>query len=301
MSPKATTATDHGPTWLLILATAVNLLLLAGCQVGLESACSGDSDCPISEVCVRGTCAETCASDADCTRPQTTCQPFFGNSGEAQNVCRIDSPDAGVGSDAAFQCSNDSQCQQRLGERRAECGLGRRCILPPRKNYSVLLRDTTPDNQGALDGAPGADIAAAYVADGSDRPADAYGWARALVYRPADNVDQSSHLNGHPPDLDESRRCVAGSFEETTSPLGGAGGLMLMKFVDDGGTPVEIDGDSRVVVIEWGSNCDSAADPLDEYEAFLCVSDSETISPERDCNHRLGTGSGYKVFRPDLE
>lgn len=287
-----------GRIWLVVAC----LTAASGCQVALSGAsCSGDSDCGDEQVCADGICAETCSTDEDCPDSDTTCQPYYGDDGrETLNVCRSDSSTDPTGPDAGRQCSTDRQCRRRLDNERAECGLGQRCILPPPKRYSVVLRDQS-DNDRSDDGAAGADIAAAFVTGPSGRVDEAYGWARALVYRPAGGADGTSHLDGTPVSLDDSGRCVDGSFDETTTSLGGQGGLMLMNFVDDAGNAVEINGDTRIIVIEWGENCGVDAAPRDEFEAYLCISESERIEPDRDCTHRLGTGSGYSTFTPDLD
>jgi hypothetical protein len=278
----------------------VGLLLAVstGCSEEMRRVCEADLDCPSNQICANERCAATCTSDEDCALSGSTCQPYLDESREESvNVCL--SSDTGV-SDG--ECTTNADCRRRLDSGRAECGLNGQCIIPPDRRYGLLLTDETmtdPDNPDH-DGGLGADIAAVVLTDGSTDPTEAVAWGRTRLYRPAGGVDETSVVDGSPPTLDPSanNRCVEGPIDEATSPLGGGGGQLLVDFVDDAGRPVDISSGQRVLVIEWGDNCQTDLSPQDNYRVALCVSDSEEFDPETHCRKQLGTASGFGDFVP---
>lgn len=272
------------------LATAAS-----ACGAGSGARCSTDDDCTGGRLCVRDRCRRECAGDDDCTRPGFTCRgtPHEGGD-EVVDVCL--SEDAGS-DELPPECDDAAECRNRLDNPRAECGIGGRCIIPPR--HSILIEDLTsvePESPG-VDGGLGADIAAIAAAEGSSA-SSAIAWGDTLRYTPAhpDRVEGESHLDGSAPTLTESGECVEGDFDSSTTRLGGRGGALLVEFRNEEGDLLRLPEGGEVVVIEWGENCGVEAERQDEYRVSLCVHSNDNPDIEEACERRLGTGSGFSTF-----
>jgi hypothetical protein len=269
---------------------------LVACQSGLGSTCSSDSDCRSDRVCADKRCSKTCSGDKDCSRPGYECRPYSDpNEDETLDICQS-ARDAG--GDGSSRCRTDQQCRNRLDAARAQCGINRRCILPTASpRYGLRIRDRTAIDGDAQDDGPGADLAAAVVTATDRSPMQAYAFGDTLAYRPAGDVGAGgSPLDGSPPEWNDTETCIRGSRADETVSLGGEGGELIVQFRDDTGAFAELRNDSRVVVVEWGSNCGTPDAPTDTYRVDLCVSYDGAIEPSRDCRRRLGTGSGLERF-----
>lgn len=289
----------------LLKATVLAALpaLMAACSFNLSGApCSGDSDCADQAICADGFCAATCSSDSDCQDPERTCQPYVrSGSGETENVCLVDDPsDVGVDETGPDGCSTDQACRDRLDDQQAVCGIGGTCIIRPDRQFAVLLVDTTDVMPLPPDGAPGADIAAAFLTppDGTHESADA--WGNTLLYEPIGDITQDSHLDGSALSFSEDDQCVNGPFDSTTTPLGGRGGRLLLRFVDTDGDRVAMESGHEIHIVEWGPNCGTAVAEGDQFEAYLCSTRTDSLDPDEDCRQRLGEGGGYQRFTPHL-
>ena len=265
----------------LVASLLVALVAGLGCSAGIGRRCDVDSDCSRDQICAAGECTRTCTTDEDCERASYTCQPFTGSSrGESINACL--SADAGVGRDVGTSCSTDRECREQFGQD-AECGIDGRCVIAE-NHYGLVVRDTTegvdPDNPGE-DGGPGADIAAVFLVDSSGRPS---GFAATVALERGNGAEgPASHITGQKPRLDASGECVDGGFDASTTSLGGRGGRLLVDFRGPRGESIEIERGQRVRVVEWGSENCGAAGADDEYEVALCVSETNTLDLERDC------------------
>lgn len=279
----------------LLVATSVAAALLSSCGASSASTCSTDDDCTGDRLCISDRCRRECSGDDDCTRPGFSCQGEPHDDGdEVVDVCL--SEDAGS-DDLPPTCDNASQCQDRLDDPRAECGIGGRCIIPPR--HSILVEDLTsvdPESPGP-DGGLGADIAAVVAAEGPSA-ASGVAWGDTLLFEPAnpDRIESDSHLDGSKPTLTDSGECVTGDFESATTQLGGEGGELLVGLRDENGDHARVPDDGEVVVIEWGANCGVETDQQDRYRVSLCVHSNQSPDPDEQCDRQLGTGSGFSTF-----
>ena len=298
--------TPFPPSTYRVMRTAtvgVLIAFAAGCSFKLTGEpCSGDSDCADQAICANGFCAATCSNDSDCQEPDRTCQPLVrSGSGDTENVCLVDTPeDVGVDGADSNACTTDDVCQDRLDDEQAVCGIGGTCIIRPDARFAILLVDTTDLMPLPADGAPGADIAAAFLAPDDDDQTEAVAWATSLLYDPIGDLSAASHLDGSALQLSEDGRCIEGPFASTTTPLGGLGGQILLRFVDRDGREVPITDGLAVHVIEWGPNCDASLTQVDQFEAYLCTTRTDSFDPTEDCRQRMGEGGGYQRFVPTL-
>jgi hypothetical protein len=280
------------------------MVLMSGCSFSISGEpCSGDSDCAEQAICADGFCAATCSNDSDCQDPERTCQPFVrSGSGETENVCLVDDPaDVGVDETGPEACTTDQECRERLEDEQAACGIGGTCIIQPDNQFAVLLVDTTDAMPLPDDGAPGADIAAAFLAPEGGSHEDAVAWGTSLRYEPIGDIDTAPHLDGSSLPFTEDDQCVAGPFASTTSPLGGLGGRMLLRFVDADGDEVPIAPGMEIHIVEWGPNCEEGLTQVDRFEAYLCTTRTNSFVPTDDCRQRMGEGGAYQRFVPNLD
>ncbi len=292
----------HQPTYSgkwhqLTVVLGWSLCVFAGCRSGLGASCQDNQDCRSDQVCARNECARTCSRDDDCSRSGYDCRPYSPpEEDEELQICQS-ARDAGAGDTPG--CTDNRECERRLDTSRARCGINRRCIVSTQSpRYGVLIRDQTPDDRSReQDDGQGVDLAAIVATDAGASPSDAYAYADVFQYRLAEGGDRRvGPLDGSPPRWRDSNRCVQGMFEESTLSMGGEGGLIAARFVDADGDWTALRGGSRLVVLEWGSNCGTDDMPRDTYSVHLCVSYEDNIDPERHCQRRLGRGSGLSTF-----
>jgi hypothetical protein len=153
-----------------------------------------------------------------------------------------------------------------------------------------LIEDLTPSTstEMPLDGVAGADIAAIYLVDETDQP---IGFADTLVARDAAGERVISPLVGQPVALDAEDQCVQTALGEETVSLGGEGGYLLVRFVTAEGMPIDSPPSQwRVVVIEWGDNCDPLlVDSAESVRARGCEAMTyDSIEFDTDCAVEFG-------------
>lgn len=273
-----------------LIRFAVALLALLACG----STCAGfsdnatdycvvDGECDDGTVCFRGECTPTCTDQDDCDDAFVCRSEARPANDDVVDVCTDELPPVDA------QCMAHADCADAFPATGAQCGTDGTCYVPA---FSLLIRDTSVAPTD-IDGAVGADIAAVFLADPTTGAPVA--WADTLEFH--DDVESTRNApDGTPRALQPDRMCVDGAFEETTTSLGGDGGYLLVRFLEDaatsrnGSTAAVVTTPPttwNVVVVEWGANCGATGD--DSYEVFACAAPTHRATvPERHCTQRLG-------------
>lgn len=260
--------------------------------------CVVDADCLDAERCVRGQCALECVIDEDCDGG--ICRSELRNEqDDVVDVC-VDDPDP----QNSTECRFDSDCAEAFDMPGALCGIDGVCFVPE-NIHGLLIRDLTDVSsvdlgQPAPDGGHGADIAAVYLTDPAS--GEPIAWAETLELMPANDIALQNAPDGASVAISSDTMCVAAPYEQAATPLGGAGGYLLVRFLEVGSgrvvnTPPE---DWHVTVVEWGAQCPGGdlGEP-DTYEVVPCTAAATgTINTAADCRGSLGQGTGYLEMGP---
>ena len=271
---------------------------LAGCSAGVGRSCEVDSDCAESQICAEGRCERTCTTDEDCVRPDYTCQSWVDpDRDEPVNVCLM-SGDAGPGDDGGLECTTDRECQMRYDAGEARCGIDGRCIIAEQIR-GLMIRDRTEVSEMGPEARRGAEVGAIFVT--GDSPEDRR-HARTVMggYRPESGLDGTSHIDGREVALDETNECVTPPLADHTTPLGG--GDLVVEFPAPSDDTASIAPGDEVAIVEWAAdNCGDSDGDVDEYDVYLCVTETGPLGPN-DCDERIAEGAtGYTTVTPRPE
>lgn len=186
-------------------------------QSPTEQTCVVDSECSDESVCFQGICTLSCVTDEDCNggvcRSET-------RDDDVVDVCSNEDNEAN--NTIGGECRFDADCEELVAG--AQCGIDGACFLPA---FSLLIRDTTP-HDAVEDGGPGADIVAIYLQDPST--GEPVAWADTLSFRPAGDPEVQNLPDGTRVALAAGGTCVDTPFEQSATPLGGDGGVLLVQF-----------------------------------------------------------------------
>ena len=263
-----------------------------------EDRCVVDAECGPDLFCYSGHCTSGCVSDAECGAGEICRAELRMDQDDVVDVCV---PDMTAQPNNSTGCDLDA-CIASLGNSRARCGADGFCYVPELV-FGLLVLDATDvsDPASSSDATPGADIAAVYLADSESGAPVA--WADTVELAPAGAVAPRNAPGGEPVALTEDGTCVAAAYEEATVALGGSGGHLLVRFLEEGTrapvtTPPE---EWNVVVVEWGDNCGVSGD-TDVYEIWACEAASfESMDAGRDCVRKLHGPSGGRTAVPAVE
>ena len=248
----------------------------------VESNCVVDEECQgADDLCFQGVCTRSCVTDEDCVSGVCRSEAR-AESSDVVDVCVDDST---VNNIITMECRFDPDCEAAYPGRDARCGIDGVCFLPA---FSLLIRDTS-DPGSIADGGRGADIAAVYLADPSTGAPIA--WADTLLLEQVNGSDTRMPPDGTSVMLNAEGTCTEAAYEEATTPLGGDGGFVLVRFLETGTgeTTASPPSSWNVVVVEWGENCPGGelGEP-DSFNVFACAAASHRATePDRDCGELL--------------
>ncbi len=245
--------------------------------------CISDAECE-EGICYEARCTVECVSDEDCGADEV-CATELRADGQIDICVR----DTSIPEEPT--CFSDADCQDG-----ATCGIDGYCFTPAQA-FAVLIEDTTM-GADAADGGPGADVVAVFLRHSASGEIQA--WGETLDYAPAIDVANAVLPDGAAVELDEAQMCAIGAYEGVAAPLGGAGGTLLVRFLEvlDTGAPGittplrTIPADWELVVVEWGANCpDGETGEPDTFDVYICEAETfEGIEPSSDCGVRVGVG-----------
>ncbi len=271
----------------ILLAATAFFSTGAGCadfDPAPSPSCVLDTECSeAQEICFRGACTAACVTDDECGGGICRSEARAEH-GDVVDVC--------VGADdvnaLVMECRFDADCAEAFPDVDARCGIDGACFIPV---FALLIRDTTA-GRGALDGGIGADIAAIYLED--PLTGDPIAWAETLSVRSTVS-DGSNAPNGSATPLNADLSCVDAPYEDATTPLGGPGGTLLVRFLDIDTRETISSSPStwNVVIIEWGENCSNGElVDSDSFNVFACAGTSHrTIDADRNCGEFLGSAA----------
>lgn len=244
-----------------------------------------DAECAAEEVCFEGFCTLSCVLDEDCG------DGICSSEARDEDVVDVCVADTSVNNDPTGECRFDDDCEALAPG--ARCDVDGICFFPA---FSLLIRDTTT-HAGVDDGGAGSDIVAVYLEDPDTN--EPVAWADTLQYRPAGGLESSNAPDGTRVPLGAGGTCVDETYEQAATPLGGAGGVLLVQFLEGvtGDTVPTPPSSWNVVIVEWGDNCPGGevGEP-DSFDVFACeAATHKATDPDRDCGsllQRVPTG-GY--------
>lgn len=246
-----------------------------------EANCVVDAECKGAQaICFQGACAPTCVIDDDCD--DAVCRSEVrAAQDDVVDVCVAEIDANNMGGDCRF----DRDCDAASPGSEARCGIDGTCFIPA---FSLLIRDTTIGDDAA-DGGPGADIAAIYLQDPVTGAPVA--WADTITYQPAVQLSGDFVPNGERVALNDERTCTVATYADVATPLGGEGGVLLVRFLEGvtGDTVSTPPSSWNVVVVEWGDNCPGGelGEP-DSYDVYACAAPThKATDPGRDCGELL--------------
>lgn len=283
---------------LVLLVALASASTCADMEVPVEDRCVVDEECGGDMFCYSGRCTSGCVSDEDCGTGELCRAELRMEQDDVVDVCV---PVTSTGTNNGGGCDVEA-CVASLENSRARCGVDGFCYVPELV-FGLLVLDATDisDPATSIDATPGADIAAIYLEDPESGAPVA--WADTVALAPAGSVEPRNAPAGEPVGLTEDAMCVVAPYEEATTALGGSGGYLLVRFLEEGTrapvtTPPE---EWNIVVVEWGDNCGAAGDP-DAYEIWACEAASfEAMDAGRDCVQKLGGPGGGRTAVPAME
>ncbi len=266
---KMRIAIASGLTSLIIAAT------LSACgDLGSEP-CTFDADCAVGQVCDTqiNECVGTCADNSDCSTGEV-CRVREGASSD-DRTCQVDNNTTPMGCVDNEDCDAGAVCIAGVCEDTST----------PAERYSVIYIEDTTSGAGCTGADPGSDIIFARLTSATG---EVLGFARQIdseVKPEGNDYAAITNFDGEAPAnlVNDSDTCTsanpdanAGTLARSGATALGCGGWLLVEFVDDSGTTLDIQVGDRVQVGEFGTQClnrqgSPAGNADDTYSVFLCT------------------------------
>jgi hypothetical protein len=273
--------------WMGILLVAIAAAgLTVACGDTEETTCLSDSDCAAGDLCnfTTGTCAIQCTDNpGNCITGETCAERGAGNEG---SICVADdTTDNNTANNNAGECTTSDECTVE-----GEICVDSQCVPEINTPFFAKIADVSADCD-TTSSDPGVDLYQVYLTkNGTNYYAELVG-ANIPESDTNDNPTPDPILDGNAPDL--TGACPE-SFDGSVVSIG-CGGDVVVKFVDETGTAVEIQEGDSITVSEWGDQCPTGT-TADQWEVLVCdaeVAEGDLILNTSACaGSSLGKGFG---------
>lgn len=245
-----------------VLSTLLMMLITlhAACLgTSLGQNCVFDSECGPSQRCVQSICYQECTSDDQCAQDEEeSCQSQDRGGDGAQDiaVCIQDNDIIATETNHETSCTENSECQERLNDERARCGILSTCIIPP-EEHTIIVEDLSTRGQ------PGAEILTAYLEDQQGTLLDTLTIQAYTPVEPltSEGAQDFAWLSPHHMTCNTTSTALA---------LGGQSGELELAYLNAQGRKSTLEEGWSIVVHEKGSQCDES-EPNDPLQIMLCV------------------------------
>ncbi|QDG53400.1 hypothetical protein FIV42_22435 [Persicimonas caeni] len=290
---------------ILLVSTACSGLIVA-CGGSEEDDCLSDEDCAAGELCDQTdkVCRFSCETDADCTVEGEVCDTDRTNSGgvcvlgDTEPECTTDddcaegetcNTETGMCEGTEPECTTDDDCAE--GETcNTDSGM---CEVATIYGFAQItdVSDTTNDALcgDSLDD-PGSDLYGIELTSADGSSSFWAQWVYDGVNHSTDLASPAGVIDGTAPGLD-AEDCPEAGFSDSVVALG-CGGSLIVEFVDDQGTAVDILPGDTITVYEYGAQCQtSPSADQDEWSVSICeLNEDEALAG--NCTGEVAVGSG---------